>query len=49
MILEQTARTQTAPHRDVMRAKIVLFAADGWENKDIAAAGHQSPGRAQMA
>lgn len=41
--LEQTARTQAAAHRDVVRAKIVLFAADGWENKDIAARLDTSP------
>lgn len=39
---EQTARALT-PHRDVVRAKIVLFAADGWDNKDIAARLDTSP------
>jgi winged helix-turn helix protein len=34
--LEQRARTYTAPYHQVMRAKIVLLAADGLENTVIA-------------
>ncbi len=34
--LEAISRRYTAPYRDVVRAKIVLLAADGWENKAIA-------------
>lgn len=35
--LEALSRRYTAPYRDVVRAKIVLLAAEGWENKAIAA------------
>ena len=35
--LEMRAQKYTLPYRDVMRAKLVLLAADGWENKEIAA------------
>ena len=35
-VLEQRARAYTAPHHQVMRAKIVLLAADGLENTVIA-------------
>jgi transposase len=31
------ARKYTSPYRDVIRAKIVLYAADGLQNHDIAA------------
>lgn len=34
--LEALSRRYTAPYRDVVRAKIVLLAAEGWENKAIA-------------
>ena len=34
--LQQRARAYTAPHHQVMRAKIVLLAADGLENTVIA-------------
>jgi transposase len=34
--LEATAARYTAPFRDVIRAKIVLFAAEGMENTEIA-------------
>ena len=34
--LTQTAKRYTAPYRDVMRARIVLMAADGMQNKEIA-------------
>lgn len=34
--LEALSRRYTAPYRDIVRAKIVLLAADGWENKAIA-------------
>lgn len=34
--LETRARQYTLPYRDVMRARLVLLAAEGWENKDIA-------------
>lgn len=33
--LEARARQYTLPYRDVVRAKIVLLAADGIENKEI--------------
>jgi transposase len=35
--LEATARKYTSPYRDVIRAKIVLYAAEGLENDEIAA------------
>lgn len=35
--LERLARRYTAPYRDVLRVKIVLLAAEGLENKAIAA------------
>jgi transposase len=35
--LEATARRYTASYRDVTRAKIILFAAAGLENEQIAA------------
>jgi hypothetical protein len=35
-VLEQPGRTYTAPHHVVIRAKIVLLAAAGWENTVIA-------------
>ena len=35
-VLEQRARAYTAPHHVVLRAKIVLLAAEGWENTAIA-------------
>jgi transposase len=35
--LETRARKYTLPYRDVMRAKIVLLAAQGLDNDDIAA------------
>lgn len=35
--LEATARKYTSPYRDVIRAKIVLYAAEGLENDAIAA------------
>lgn len=35
--LEAKARRYTSSYRDVIRAKIVLYAAEGMENKDIAA------------
>jgi len=35
-VLEQRARAYTAPHHQVVRAKIVLLAADGLENTVIA-------------
>lgn len=34
-ILEARCRQYTLPYRDVVRAKIVLLAADGLENKEI--------------
>ena len=34
--LRHRAATYTAPYRDVVRAKIVLMAADGLPNKEIA-------------
>lgn len=41
--LRALARRYTSSYRDVMRAKIVLYAADGLENKDIAARLDTSP------
>lgn len=35
--LETKARRYTSSYRDVVRARIVLYAAEGMENKDIAA------------
>jgi hypothetical protein len=35
-ILEKRARTHTAPYWEVIRARIVLLAAKGLENKEIA-------------
>jgi len=35
--LEATSRKYTAPYMVVIRAKIVLLAADGWRNDQIAA------------
>lgn len=34
-ILEQRSRKYTLPYRDVVRAKIILLAAEGLENKEI--------------
>jgi transposase len=34
--LESTARKYTSPYRDVIRAKIVLYAAAGLDNDEIA-------------
>ena len=36
VILERLANKYTSPYRDVVRAKIILFASEGMENKDIA-------------
>jgi transposase len=36
-VLEARARKYTSSYIDVVRAKIVLYAAEGMENKDIAA------------
>ena len=36
-LLEQRSRQYTLPYRDVVRAKIVLLAAEGVENTDIGA------------
>jgi transposase len=33
--LEAIARKYTSPYRDVMRAKVVLFATQGFSNKEI--------------
>ena len=33
--LERAARRYTAPYRDVVRAKVVLLAAQGFQNKEI--------------
>jgi transposase-like protein len=35
--LERVSRRYTAPYRDVVRARIVLLAAEGAENREIAA------------
>jgi transposase len=37
VVLEAQARRYTLPYRDVVRAKIVLMAADGLDNDEIAA------------
>lgn len=37
MVLEGRARKYTLPYREVIRAKIVLMAAEGLQNDDIAA------------
>ncbi|MGF0328127.1 helix-turn-helix domain-containing protein, partial [Gordonia hongkongensis] len=34
--LETLARAQTAPHREVLRARVLLMAADGEANRVIA-------------
>lgn len=36
-MLEARARAYSSPYRDVMRARIVLYAAEGWDNERIAA------------
>lgn len=36
-ILEELARSYTSPYRDVIRARIVLYAAEGLDNDIIAA------------
>lgn len=41
--LEARARKYTSSYRDVIRAKIVLYAAEGLENKEIAARLDTSP------
>ncbi len=41
--LEARARRYTSSYRDVMRAKIVLYAADGMQNKEIAVRLDTSP------
>lgn len=35
--LQAMARKYTSPYRDVIRARIVLYAAQGWSNDQIAA------------
>ena len=35
-VLESRARQYTLPYRDVVRAKMILLAAEGRENKEIA-------------
>jgi Homeodomain-like domain len=37
VLLEAVSRRYTAPYRDVVRARIILLAAQGLQNKDIAA------------
>lgn len=34
--LEAIARRYTSPYRDVIRAKVILLAAEGWSNDQIA-------------
>lgn len=36
-VLQARARKYTLPHRDVIRAKAILLAADGCENEEIVA------------
>ena len=42
-VLEARARKYTSSYRDVIRAKIVLYAAEGLENKEIAVRLDTSP------
>jgi transposase len=42
-VLEKLIRSRTAPHRDVLRARALLMAADGFANTRIAAEVHVSP------
>lgn len=35
-VLEERERSYTLPYRDVVRAKMILFAAEGMRNKEIA-------------
>ena len=35
-VIEQRSRSSNAPYRQVIRARIVLYAADGMENAEIA-------------
>ena len=35
-VIEQRARSSNAPYRQVVRARIVLYAAEGMENAEIA-------------
>lgn len=35
-VIEQRARSSNAPYRQVIRARIVLYAAEGMENAEIA-------------
>lgn len=35
-LLESSARKYTSPHKDVIRAKIILLAAQGYNNDEIA-------------
>ena len=35
-VLEERARSYTLPYKDVVRARVVLYAARGMENKEIA-------------
>lgn len=42
-VLEAQARRYTSSYREVIRAKIVLYAAEGMENKEIAARLDTSP------
>ena len=42
-VLEKLIRSQTAPHRDVQRARVLLMAADGFANTRIASEVHVSP------
>jgi transposase len=42
-VLEKRARTHTSPYWEVVRAKIVLLAAEGIANKEIAARLDTSP------
>jgi transposase len=36
-VIEQRARSSNAPYRQVVRARVVLYAAEGMENAEIAA------------
>ena len=43
LVLEKLVRSQTAPHRDVQRARVLLMAADGFASTQIAEEVQVSP------
>ena len=48
-VLESVAAKYASPYRDVVRAKIVLYAARGWSNEDRRAPGSAAPDGQQVA